>query len=103
MNQSSPENESGPNMSMADLLTLPETEQKLVTWIARQKHVSLSEVVQFMQEDESTVSQRLRALIDSGFIQEVSESGELQYRPLLGIKHGRKPSKRAWQALDEDE
>lgn len=92
--------ESNSNLSMADVLTLPEFEQKLVTWIVRKKQVSLVEAAAYMEQEEEIVSTTLNSLIEQGFVQKLNVDGEQHYRPCLAAKQGSRASKNLWQALD---
>ncbi len=95
------ESESDSGRSMADVLTLPDSEQRFVTWLIRQKQVSLSEAVAYMNQEEEAVCNMLNSLSKQGFVQELNVDGELRYRPCLAPKQGRRASKNLWQALDE--
>lgn len=94
------EHESHSGLSMSDVLTLPDFEQKLVTWMVRQKEVSLAEVVAYMEEEEGVVVTTLNSLKEQGFVQEIDGDGELHYRPCLAAKPKSRASKNLWQALD---
>jgi Mn-dependent DtxR family transcriptional regulator len=94
------ESQSHAGLSMADVLTLPEFEQKLVTWMVRKKEVSLAEVAAYMEQEEEIVSTMLNSLKEQGFVQELDVEGEQRYRPCLAAKQGRRVSKNLWQALD---
>jgi len=61
------ENESDSGRSMADVLTLPDSEQRFVTWLIRQKQVSLSEAVAYMNQEEEVVCNMLNSLSNLRF------------------------------------
>jgi predicted transcriptional regulator len=94
------ENESSSGLSMADVLTLPDFEQKIVTWMVRKKEVSLAEVAAYMEQEEELVATTLNALKEQGFVQELEVEGERHYRPCLAPKQRSRASKNLWQALD---
>lgn len=94
------ENEANSGLSMADVLTLPDFEQKIVTWMVRKKEVSLAEVAAYMEQGEESISTTLNALKQQGFVQELEVEGNLHYRPCLAPKQKSRASKNLWQALD---
>lgn len=94
------ENETNFGLSMADVLTLPDFEQKLVTWMVRKKEVSLAEVAAYMKQEKESISTTLNALKEQGFVQELEVEGERHYRPCLAPKQKSRASKNLWQALD---
>lgn len=94
------ESESHSGLSMADVLTLPEFEKRLVTWMVRQKQVSLPEAVAYMEQEEEIVSTKLNSLKEQGFVQELDVDGERHYRPCLAAKQASRASKNLWQSLD---
>ncbi len=94
------ENETNSRLSMADVLTLPEVEQKIVTWMVRKKEVSLAEVAAYMEQEEERISTTLNALKEQGFVQELEVEGERHYRPCLAPKQKSRASKNLWQSLD---
>ncbi|HEY9610366.1 hypothetical protein [Allocoleopsis sp.] len=94
------EQESSSGLSMADVLTLPDFEQKLVTWLVRKKEANLPEIAAYMEQEEESVSTMLNALKEQGFIKELNVDGERHYRPCLAPKHKSRASKNLWQALD---
>jgi predicted transcriptional regulator len=94
------ENESSSGLSMADVLTLPDFEQKLVTWMVRKKKVSLAEIAAYMEHEEESISTTLNALKEQGFVQELEVEGERHYRPCLAPKQKSRGAKNLWQALD---
>lgn len=94
------ENESSSGLSMADVLTLPDFEQKIVTWMVRKKEVTLPEIAAYMEQGEETVSTTLNTLKEQGFIKELDVDGERRYRPCLAPKQKSRASKNLWQTLD---
>jgi hypothetical protein len=93
-------NETNSGLTMADVLTLPDIEQKIVTWMVRKKEASLAELAAYMEQEEELVSTTLNALKEQGFVQELEVEGERHYRPCLAPKQKSRASKNLWQALD---
>ena len=89
---SSPGEEAG--MSMADILTLPDELQTIITWLVREGEAGLPEMAAFIKQDEATTSTLLADLIARGFVQEVPAegSGQPRYRARLVSRRTRKLS-----------
>ncbi len=85
---------------MTDILALPEVEQELVTWMVRQKEVSLAEAVAYLNQQEEAVSTMLNSLCEQGFVQQLNVEGELRYRTYLAPKQRSRTSDKLWQELD---
>ncbi len=85
---------------MVDILTLPDFEQQLVTWIIRQREVSFTEAIAYMNQDEKAVFNMLNSLTKQGFLQELNKEGEVHYRSSVTPKQGSRDSQHLWQELD---
>ena len=85
---------------MVDILTLPEFEQQLVTWIIRQREVSFKEAITYMNQDEKAVFNMLNSLTKQGFLQELNKEGEVRYRSSVTPKQISRNSQNLWQELD---
>lgn len=94
------DSESDHDSRMADILTLPDFEQQLVTWIIRQREVSLAEAVAYMNQEEEAVCNMLNSLSKQGFVQELNREGELHYRPYITRKQSSEVFQNLWQKLD---
>ena len=94
------DSESDHRPSMVDLLTLPDFEQQIVTWMIRQREVSLAEAVAYMNQEEEIVSKMLSSLSKQGFVQELNTEGELRYRPCVAPKQRSRVPQNLWQDLD---
>jgi predicted ArsR family transcriptional regulator len=93
-------NENAGNRSMVDVLALPDLEQELITWIMRQREVSLAEAVAHMNQAEEAVRKMLDALSNQGFVEILNQEGELRYRTDLAPKQKSRAPKKLWQDLD---
>lgn len=94
------DNENAGNRSMVDILALPDLEQELITWMMRQREVSLAEVVAHMNQEEESVGKILDALCSQGFVEKINEDGKLHYRTYLAPKQKSRAPKTLWQDLD---
>jgi len=92
--------ERSPWLSMSDLLTLPEPQSGLLTWMVRQEAVAFGDVIAFLGGDEAQARLVLADLLDKGLIRELERRGVTQYRVRLAPKRGRELPANLWQALD---
>ncbi len=83
-----------------DILTLPDLEQQLLTWMIRQREVSLAEAIAYMNQEEEVVSTMLNSLLKQGLVQKLNREGGLRYRPYVAPKQSIKGSENLWQELD---
>ena len=86
--------------SIGDLLTLPEPERKLVTWIIQQHDVSLAEATDYMKQEDETVWNMLNSLCDLGFLEEFDVEGEKRFRCHLPCKKSTELPQKIWRNLD---
>lgn len=90
----------GSGLAIADVLTLPEPLQQLVTWVMRRDQATFAEVMAYTGEDEATTRKMLNTLIEAGQIQMVEVAGELRYhRTRFSDKRGRRIAEDLWQSL----
>ena len=93
--------EKSPGLTMSDLLTLPEPQSGLLTWMLRQEAVAFGEVMAFLGGDEAHARRVLADLLDQGLIRELEMRGVTQYRVRLAPKRGRALPSNLWQALND--
>ena len=81
-------------VSMADILTLPDELQTIITCLMREGEAGLPAVASFIGQDGATAGTLLADLIARGFVQEVRAEGKGQprYRARLVSKRTRKLS-----------
>ncbi|AFY44274.1 hypothetical protein [Nostoc sp. PCC 7107] len=76
-------------LSMADVLTLPPQQRKIVQWlIKRPDSASLTQVSLHLDLNQQATLALLDELVDEGFVQQVLTSGEVQYKVNLAAKRG---------------
>ena len=63
--------EKAAGLSMADVLSLPDSLRKLFNWLLKQGDVSLSQVVAFTQQNEADTLKMLAELVEKGFVREI--------------------------------
>jgi WD40 repeat protein len=79
---------------------LPTPVQRLVNWLIREEHATLTEAAAHLGEDEATTQARLTALIEQGYVQSVTIDGQLQYCVRLATRAGRQMPNNVWQVLE---
>ncbi len=77
----------GPNLS--DVLTLQETEQKVINWVMRQGEVKLSEMVAYLSQTPEKTVTLLDSLVDRGFIREIESDDEPRFRTRFQARRSR--------------
>ena len=90
-------------LGMADVLTLPDPLQELVSWMMRRDQVTLADVTAYTGKDENMARTMLDALVEQDFVKVMKGEGELRYEVRLAAKRGRQMSDEIWQALDAKE
>ena len=93
--------EQGAGLSMADVITLPPSLRRLVTWMMRQEEVSLAEVAAFIQGDEPTAHDMMDSLLAKGFVRMVQIAGDVRYKVRLAPIRGRSSMFDRLRALDD--
>lgn len=86
--------------TMADVLDLPEGQQKLMNWLIRQGEASLSEAAHQFQLSESDTQQQLKAMMELGFVQQIEMGNHIKYQPLTATRRSRRLPGGIWDALD---
>lgn len=94
------DSENNRNLSMVDVLALPDLEQELITWMMRQREVSLAEAVTHLNQQEEVVSHMLNSLSQQGFVEILAQEGESRYRTYLAPKQKSRTPQKLWQDLD---
>ena len=72
-----------PTPTIADVLTLPNGERRLVNWLVRQQSATLSEIAAYISQDESSTQTVLEGLTKQGFVGQVDQNGQAHYEPRL--------------------
>ncbi len=96
--------ENARGLSMADVLSLPDAERKLINWLLDQDEASFPELVARAGENEQSVRTMLDALVKQGFLRRIEDgSGEenVCYRVRFARKRGASLPLDIWAALDE--
>ncbi len=94
------DNEGDHRPRIIDILTLPDLEQQLLTWMIRQREVSLAEAIAYMNQEEEVVSTMFNSLLKQGLVQKLNREGGLRYRSYVAPKQSIKGSENLWQELD---
>jgi predicted transcriptional regulator len=86
--------------TVLDTLSMPEEDRRFITWLTRQREVSLDEVARRLEADEAAASTRLSDLIERGFVQQVATMDGPRYQPKMAAKPNRRVAADIWKALD---
>ncbi|GAB4378325.1 MAG: hypothetical protein Kow00121_29900 [Elainellaceae cyanobacterium] len=86
-----------PGLKMAELVDLPASQRQLISWMMRQGPVTLTEAITYTSQTKEDVRAILGTLIEQGFIQEDSSSGESYYKLRIAPKRGSCIGKNLWE------
>ena len=84
-------------LNMAELVDLPACQRQLITWMMRKGRVTLLEAVLHTKQTEVEVQSILGTLVEQGFVQVDSSSGEIYYQLRLAPKRGSRISEKLWE------
>jgi amino acid permease len=76
-------------LSMAQVLELSPAQQKMITWMARERHVTVAAVAAYLNEEESAAREILGLMAAEGLVSECEMDGECQYQVLWGFTRKR--------------
>lgn len=85
----------------AELLDLPRPQRQLLTWMMRQKGVTLAEVVAHTGGGERSARSLLDTLLDAGLVREAGRRDEVIYQAALASRRASSLSAHIWQRLGE--
>ena len=78
------------DLTIHDLLNLPEDRRRVLNWMQRQTVCSLQSVVDFLNETEEQVDSLLQDLQQQGFVQAIATGQETLYQVRLNsMRHKR--------------
>ena len=93
--------EKAAGLSMVDILTLPDTPRRLMSWMLRQEEVTLQKLAAHVGHDEATAQAMVAELVEQGFVREMNLKGEQRYHVRLAPKKKRDLPADLWRALDQ--
>jgi predicted transcriptional regulator len=96
-----PSDESDARRGMADVLSLPDEERELVTWLLRQREVTLAEVGEHLDRDLTEAERLLVNLENKGFVERVPMTNPARFRSQRMAKHTSRLGSDLWRALDD--
>jgi len=87
---------------MSDVISLPEVSRELVSWILRQRDVSVADAAAFIGKDREETRAMLSELGAQGFIEEeVTAADETRFRARLAARSNRRIPQAIWDALGQ--
>lgn len=84
-------------LNLTDLVDLPAPQRQLISWMMRTGHVTLAEAVIQTHQTEEDVQTILGTLMEQGFIQVESHSGDIYYKLRIAPKRGSCIGKELWK------
>jgi predicted transcriptional regulator len=93
--------EKAAGLSMADILALPDTPRRLVSWMLRQEEVSLQQLAAYVGHDEATTHAMVAGLVENGLVRELHLKGKQRYRVRLAPRKQRDMPADLWRVLDQ--
>ncbi len=89
--------EKAASLTMADLLSLPNTQRQLAQKLLRTGDMRLVEIV---AQDDEAMRSALQALVEGGFVRETAIDGEASYSLRIGSRRRRELPLNIWDALN---
>ena len=90
-----------PETGVFDLLSLPDAERGLVTWMMREGQVTLAQVSEHLGAALDDAHQQLLDLETRGYVERVGTGDPAVYRTQHLARHGSRLSSDLWRALDD--
>jgi hypothetical protein len=92
--------EKAAQLSMADILELPDDPRRLIVWLMHNPAADLPAVCEFLQTDEADTRRVLDDLVEQGFLRALLIGGVLTYRARIRSTSNRHLSEDIWEALN---
>ncbi|PYN97740.1 MAG: hypothetical protein DMD91_16735 [Candidatus Rokuibacteriota bacterium] len=92
--------EGASELTMTDVLNLPESLRHLVNWVLRAGHVSVRELATHLGQDEAVTASLLGDLSRKGLVAGLDVAGETRYHVRTRDRRSRGVSSNVWRALE---
>ncbi|GAB4578789.1 MAG: hypothetical protein Fur0022_15260 [Anaerolineales bacterium] len=92
------------NLTMTAVFMLPKALTKLLSWVIRQKRVSLQDLATYFEQTIETTQPIIASLVEKKFIEQVEDAGQVVYQVNLGSQKSKPtttPRKDPWQGFKE--
>lgn len=86
-------------LSMANVLSLPDADRQLVSWILRQGEMDSTQVAAHLSQAGDEVQRLLQSLVEQGVVSQRTVQGTSRYRVCLVPRPGRQLRQDIWDAL----
>jgi len=86
---------------MADLLTMPDEYQGLISWMMRQGEFTLSQAAAALNQDEAQLQKSLEDLASQRLLKRLEKDGVVHYHLRLAHTSRRQMPKDIWKVLDQ--
>jgi hypothetical protein len=87
-------------LTMMDVLDLPESLRQLVNWVLRAGDVGTRELATYLDQDEPAAASLLVALARKGLVAELNVAGETRYQVRARDRRRRGAPSNVWRALE---
>lgn len=92
--------EGADELTMGDILDLPESLRQLVNWVLRAGDVGVREVATHLGQDEAVAASLLADLSRKGLVREFQVAGEMRYQVRTRDRPKRGVPSDVWRALE---
>ena len=89
------------NLTMMDVLELPDAEREIVQFLLREGETEVSALLAQSGQEATGLHSILEKLAEKGFLGKGDREGAETWRALLAQKRGRQTSRNLWAALDD--
>lgn len=100
MNSSARQTTDSNDITINDLLTLPEEKRRVLNWMQTRTACSFGAIVTYLQQSEDTVRSLLEELQQQGFVKPIAIGNETQYQVHLTSMRRRRHQKDGSSVFD---
>lgn len=90
-----------PGLDMGSILDLPDALREVITWMLRETHVDLAQMIAHLGKGESDARAMIGSLLAQGYVREIDIKGQVQYRVRLKPKRKHNMPSNLWKALED--
>lgn len=83
-----------------DILSMPDAERHVMTWVVRRGPVTISELAGHINQDEFAAKAYLASLVEGGHVEQIEVDGETKYKIHTARKRASRLPSDVWAHLD---
>ncbi|SRR5688572_17987961 len=95
-----PDDAPPPNVTMTDVLALPDRQCQLVTWLMRQGQAEIDAIADFLDADVTEAHAVVAELVRCGFVAEVDDRAGVKIEARVVEQRRRRAPSTLWDVLD---